>query len=434
MKAIIQAGGKGTRLRSITKDLIPKPMVVIAGKPLLQWQIEKLMENGIMDIYLVIGHLGKAIQDYFGTGEKFGVHISYIKEMKPLGSAGALFYLKPYIEPEEDILFLYGDVFFDIDISRMLTFHQERQGEITTFVHPNTHPEDSDLLETDNEQQVIRFLSKKEKRDFWYENQVNAACYILKGSVIWEIEQVEKLDFESDILAKKVSEGTIYAYRSTEYIKDAGTQQRLCSIEENLLSDYIAKRNLKHKQKCIFLDRDGTINVLNGLVDCEEKLELIPGVVEAIRKINESEYLAIVVTNQPVVARGMCTIEEVENIHRKLQTLLGEQGVYLDDIAYCPHHPDKGYPEENKIYKIPCNCRKPAVGMLEKMAEKYNISLKDSWMIGDTTRDIMTGKNAGMKTALLLTGEAGKDGCYDVQADIQIQSLSEIERILQFER
>lgn len=150
--------------------------------------------------------------------------------------------------------------------------------------------------------------------------------------------------------------------------------------------------------------------------------------------INASEYLAIIVTNQPVVARGLCSIEDVENIHKKLQTLLGSQGAYVDDIAFCPHHPDKGYPGENIAYKVKCNCRKPNTGLIERMAEKYNILSEGSWMVGDSSRDIMTGQNAGMRTALVLTGESGKDKRSDIEADMVCQDLKEaVTHILQGE-
>ena len=127
----------------------------------------------------------------------------------------------------------------------------------------------------------------------------------------------------------------------------------------------------------------------------------------------------------------MCSIEDVERIHRKLQTLLGQEGAYLDGIKFCPHHPDRGYPEENPAYKIPCRCRKPEIGMLEECAERFNIDLSASWMVGDTTVDVQTGTNAGCKTALVLTGEAGRDGKYAVQADLTAEDLLDaVNRIL----
>ena len=226
----------------------------------------------------------------------------------------------------------------------------------------------------------------------------------------------EKTDLEKQVLWPLARQGgAVYAYLSPEYIKDVGTPERITAAAGELERGVVAARNLEKKQKCVFLDRDGTVNQYRGLISTPEQLELEPCAAEAIRLLNRSGYLAVVVTNQPVVARGMCSVEDVENIHRKLSTLLGQEGAYLDGIVFCPHHPDKGYPEENPAYKIPCRCRKPDIGMLTACAERFNIDLAQSWMVGDTTVDLQTGLNAGTHTALVLTGEAGRDGKYDVQ-------------------
>ena len=193
---------------------------------------------------------------------------------------------------------------------------------------------------------------------------------------------------------------------------------------------WVAK-SLKNKQKAIFLDRDGTINVLKGFLKKAEDFELLPNVAEAIKAINSSEYLAIVATNQPVIARGECTFEELEKIHTKLETLLGRQGAFINDLFYCPHHPHKGYEGEILELKFDCDCRKPKIGMLLKAAEKYNIDLSQSWYVVDTTMDIQTGINAGMKTVLVKTGEAGKDGKYPAKADFEAENLIDaVEKIL----
>jgi histidinol-phosphate phosphatase family protein len=116
-------------------------------------------------------------------------------------------------------------------------------------------------------------------------------------------------------------------------------------------------------------------------------------------------------------------MDDLENIHRKLETLLGEQGVYVNDIFYCPHHPDRGYPEENEAYKIPCDCRKPKTGLIMEAASKYNIDLVHSFIIGDSTIDIQTGFNAGLKTILLSTGLGGNDRKYSVLPDYYAKNL-----------
>lgn len=426
------AGGRGTRLRAVTNDVIPKPMAPIGGKPVLQWQIECLREQGVDDIVLIIGYLGEKIQDFFGEGGEFGVNIRYIEETVPLGTAGALALLPPLLT--EDAFFLvFGDVLFDIDLARMIKFHRTKQARTTLFVHPNSHPFDSDLVICGDGGRVERFDSKHSVRTGWYHNCVNAGFYILDKTVCRRVPKDTKVDLEKELLAGMIEAGEpVYAYHSSEYVKDVGTVERITAAESELESGCVARRSLRSRQRAIFLDRDGTVNRKRGLISREEQFELEPCAAKAICAINTSGYLAIVVSNQPVVARGMCQIKDVERIHKKMETLLGRDGAYLDDILFCPHHPDGGYPEENPDYKIPCRCRKPDIGMLEDCAERYNIDLANSWIVGDTTVDIQTGKNAGTHTALVLTGDAGRDGKYDADPDLICQDLGQaVEMILE---
>jgi len=427
MQAVIMAGGKGTRLSAITRDEIPKPMVPLLGKPLLLWQVECLKRNGVTEILMVIGHLGHVIRDYFGDGSAFGVAISYYEETEALGTAGALSHIEQRLDAE--FFLVFGDILFDIDLERMHRFHREKQALVTLFVHPNSHPFDSDLVETDADGRVLRFDSKHNVRDYWYDNAVNAGLYWMDRALCRHVPREGKVDLEKEILTGLCARGeAVYAYHSPEYVKDVGTVERITAAARELEGGFVASRNLRQRQKAIFLDRDGTVNVENGLVYKPEMLELEPCAVEAIGLINRSGYLALMVTNQPSVARGLCEIEDVETIHRKLKTLLGNKGVYLDDLLFCPHHPDKGYPEENPLYKIPCRCRKPGIGMVETLAEKYNLDLSRCWMVGDRTVDVQTGINAGMKTALVLTGAAGKDGKYPVAPDLTAPDLLEAVR------
>lgn len=430
MKAVIMAGGKGTRLLSLTNNEIPKPMVEVLGKPILEWQIERLKENGINDIILVVGHLKEKIIEYFKDGKDFSVDIEYIEEDKPLGSAGSLYLLKQYLN-NEDFLLVFGDVLFDIDIDRMYKYHQDNNSVLTLFGHPNTHPFDSDLLITDRNNKLIKMDSKNNIRDYYYKNLVNAGFYIVNSKVCEYVLKDTKTDLEKDLIPAVIKDNNdVYVYRSSEYIKDVGTIERIEVATKELSNGLIASRCLKNKQKAIFLDRDGTINKENDLIYNTDQFELEDSAIEAIKRINDSGYLAIVITNQPVVARGMCEIEDVENIHNKMETLLGKQGVYLDDVLFCPHHPDSGYPEENKLYKIKCNCRKPGIELIERCVDKYNIDLNKSWFIGDSTVDIQTGKNANTKTILVKTGVAGSDNKYDAKPDYICDNLLEAVKLI----
>ena len=422
MQAVIMAGGRGTRLFSVTNDEIPKSMALLNSKPILEYQIDALKNNGITEIIIVIGHLGEKIQAYFGDGKRFGIHIKYIVENEPLGSAGSLYYLRSCVS--DDFILIFGDIIFDISIHSMYNYHQDKGALVTLFTHPNAHPYDSDLVVADHKGEVIHFDSKHNKRNYYYNNCVNAGIYIFSPKIFLYVTEPVKLDLEKDLLFKLCDNGAnVFSYSSTEYVKDVGTPDRLQKTQKDIERGLVARKNLSLPQKCVFFDRDGVLNRHIGLLYDAEQLELEKAVVEAIAEINSSEYLAIVVTNQPVVARGLCNIETVDGIHKKLQTLLGENHVYVDDILFCPHHPDKGYPKENPDYKVDCACRKPKTGMLETAAGKYNIDLVKSWLIGDTTTDIMTGKNAGVRTVLVKTGEAGADGKYRAEPDYVADNL-----------
>ena len=247
---------------------------------------------------------------------------------------------------------------------------------------------------------VTNWMHKEDER-LWYQNRVNAGIHMLSPGIFKLFTELKKLDLDRDILKPLIADRQLAIYDSPEYIKDMGTPDRYYSVIKDLQEGKVEAKNLANKQKAIFLDRDGTINKYVGFLRQIDEFELIDGVAEAVKMINESGYLAIVVTNQPVIARGEVSLEELQTIHNKMETLLGQQGAYVDDIFYCPHHPHKGYEGERPEYKIDCNCRKPKPGMLLQAAEKYNIDLADSWMIGDGDSDMEAGMNAGCHVAKL---------------------------------
>ena len=416
MRAAILAGGQGTRIGALFPDL-PKPIIPVAGKPLLQYQVESLVEQDIRDITMIVGYKSGVIQHHFGNGERFGARIEYIVEDDPLGTGGALSLL-----PREDTIILFGDIYCDIDFKQFISAHRENSADITLFVHPNSHPHDSDIVVTDGESRVIGWKSKKNAGRGDLRNLVNAGLYMLSGDALPAGKPVKR-DLDHDLIIPRLAGGKVYAYRSTEYVKDMGTPERLRAVERDINNGITAARNLRGKQRAVFIDRDGTLNEENGLVTSPEKLRLIAGTAEAIRMLNASPYLAICVTNQPVIARGDVSFYELETIHARLDTLLGNDGAYLDDLLFCPHHPDKGYEGEAPEYKTDCVCRKPKPGMLLEAAKRYNIDLIRSFMIGDRTSDIAAGQAAGCKTIGVRTGAALSDGKCEVTPDAVCDDL-----------
>lgn len=431
MKVVIMAGGRGTRISSIARD-IPKPMIAIQGKPVLEREIDCLRSQGFTDLILTVSHLGDVIMDYFGdgsglspaTGKPFGVHIEYFVEKEPLGNAGALYELKDKLT--EDFLLLNADAVFDVDFNRFVEHHRSHGGLATLFTHPNSHPYDSGIVVAGEDGAVLQWLAKEDPRPEFYRNRVNAGLHVLSPKLLECRPETPKVDLDRQILKPLAGTGTMFVYDSPEYVKDMGTPDRYAAVCRDYEHGTVQAKNLQNKQKAIFLDRDGTINRYVGFLRRPEEFELLPGAAEAIRMINASGYLAIVVTNQPVIARGEVTYEGLREIHNKMETLLGSQGAYLDGLYFCPHHPHKGYPGEIPELKTDCACRKPKPGLLLRAAEDFNIDLSASWMIGDSENDITAGKAAGCKTALV-AGEETSWGQDMTAADL----LSAVARILE---
>lgn len=403
MKAVIMAGGKGTRITSVA-SVIPKPMILIEGKPVLEHEIECLRKQGFTDLILTVSHLGNIIMDYFGDGSKFGVHIEYYFEKEPLGNAGALFKIKDQLS--DDFLLLNADAMFDVDFNRFVAYHKQHQGLVTLFTHPNSHPYDSGLIVSNASCQVEQWLAKEDARPTYYKNRVNAGLHVINKEVLNQTIHTQKIDLDRQLLKPLAGTGKMYCYDSPEYVKDMGTPERYYAVCDDFKEGRVQAKNLSNKQKAIFLDRDGTINKYVGFLRDIDQFELLPNVSNAIKKINDSGYLAIVVTNQPVIARGEVIRLELNEIHNKMETLLGQDGAYLDGIYYCPHHPHKGYEGEIVELKIDCDCRKPKPGMLIQASTDFNIDLSQSWMIGDSDNDILAGENAGCKTARVTEEES----------------------------
>lgn len=433
MKAVIMAGGKGTRISSVSSD-IPKVMLPIGDKPVLYHQIESLKKSNIHDIILIIGHLGHIIKEYIGDGNKFGIHVTYVEETMPLGTAGALALIKENIS--EDFVLLFGDVFLNVNFNRMISFHQQQKSDATLFVHPNLHPYDSVLVQASENNKITGIDTKRVARDYDYNNMVNAGIFVFSPKIFEYVYELKKTDLENEVIIPMIQDGcNLFAYKSTEYAKDMGTPDRYDLVNQDYKNGFDERRNLSNLQKCIFLDRDGTINKYVGFLTNINQMELIPGVVEAIRKINNSEYLCIVVTNQPVVARGEVTFEELANIHKRMETLLGNEKVFVDDIYYCPHHPHSGYEGEVKELKFDCDCRKPKTGMIQKAKENYNIDIENSYIIGDSTLDIKLGELAGMHSVLVHTGLAGSDKKYEVTPEMEALDLNDaVDKILRIRK
>jgi len=434
-QAIILAGGAGTRLRERLGDL-PKPMIPIAGKPLLEHQVELCRRFGFTDLIFFVHYRADLIEHHFGDGSKWDVRIRYVVEKEPLGTAGAVLAGMELLA--DRFLVLYGDTMVNVDLARIGKAHADAKAAVTLLLHPNDHPLDSDLVEVNADSLVTAFHNRPHPPGVWRQNLVNAALYVMERSAlapfrspIADPQSPKPLDFGKDIFPALTQRGLkLLGYNSPEYIKDIGKPERYDRVCREFENGTIARSSLAVPQRAVFLDRDGTLIPDLDCLRSAEGLELLPGVAEAIHELNHHAWRTVVVTNQPVIAKGWTTEAEMQRMHNKLETLLGLEHAFLDRIYYCPHHPDAGFEGERKELKIRCDCRKPGIGMIQKAVTQLNIDLKQSWLIGDTTTDVQTAKNAGLRSILVRTGWGGKDDKFFSTPDFVADTLAEAVNIV----
>lgn len=421
-QAVILAGGKGTRLRE-RLGARPKPLIEVAGVPLLGRQIEALRAGGFRDILVLVNHAANEIAAFCANASFADLHVTLLDDGEPRGTAGALLHAGGHLA--ERFLVVYGDTLFDVDLDRFWRAHEALPAEATLFLHPNDHPFDSDLVELNEDGLIVGLHSPPHANEAWLPNLVNAALYVLEREAVafWRDEPPPS-DIARDLFPAMLRRGSrLRGYVSFEYIKDIGTPHRLDRAVAHLRHGVVGRARRDRPQRAIFLDRDGTLNELRGHIARAEDLVLVDGAAAAVKRLNEGEYRVVLVTNQPVIARGEATPEAVRRIHAKLQTLLGRDGAYLDAIYLCPHHPDRGFAGEVDTLKITCDCRKPATGLIERAREDLNIDLAQSWLVGDSTSDMLAARRAGLRSILVRTGEAGRDGRHTVRPDFVARDL-----------
>jgi histidinol-phosphate phosphatase family protein len=254
---------------------------------------------------------------------------------------------------------------------------------------------------------------------------VNAALYVLKASALRGFDVPKApLDFAKHVFPRLLQQKVhLCGYRSPEYIKDVGTPERLELVENDVRTGVVARSSLAVKRPAIFLDRDGTLIEEVPFLTRPEQIKLIPGTAEALQLLRGAGYRIAVVTNQPVIARGDCTVQELQHIHDCMEMALSRQGAFIDRIYYCPHHPDKGFKGERPELKIDCECRKPGKGLVRQAVRELNLDLPGSWLIGDRTGDVQTALNCGVRAVLLRTGTGGRDKRYKVAPDYVFDDL-----------
>ena len=391
MDVLILAGGDGKRIKNLSKNK-QKSLLKINNVTILRRQINQLSKIN-KKIYISIKENDKDISNEL---KKIKTNnFIFIKENKKLGTAGCLKALIDY--KIDDILVVYSDILFNINFKKFIKFHNNKNSDLTLFTHPNNHPYDSDLIEVDQNSRVTYFHNKYSKKKY-SGNLCLSGIYIIKKKLLKYLDKNKYQDFSKNflpkILKKKIK---VFSYKSREYAKDIGTPYRFKSAIQEFNSDKFKKGNINTKIPAIFLDKDGVINIDKYNFKYQNPFNLINGTFEAIKKINENGYLAVLVTNQPAVAKGIISLNKLIKDFKALESLLGQKGAYLDNIYYCPCHPERGHKNELKKYKRICSWRKPNNGMFLTAIKDLNIDKKNSFMIGDTEKDYLAAKKTGIK-------------------------------------
>ncbi|MEI6340718.1 MAG: HAD-IIIA family hydrolase [Verrucomicrobiota bacterium] len=408
---LILAGGKGTRLAAVAGDL-PKPLVPVGGRPLLAHHLDLARRHGLRSVRIFAGYRAEQIADFVRNHPVPGLDVLVTVESEPLGTAGAV--IEQMASLEEQFVVLYGDTLVGVDLGRMVQAHETHGADITLLAYPNDHPHDSDLLEASADGWITCVHRYPHPADSNFGNMVNRALYVVRRDALtpWAGRR-EKADFAKDVFPRLLATGRrLLAYRSKEYIKDMGTPERLAAVDRDWRAGKLQLDEPAGAEPAVFLDRDGTLNVEKGFLRRAEDLELFPGVAPALRALRQAGYRLVVLTNQPVLARGEATEADLARIHARMEWLLGQEGAFVDAIYHCPHHPDRGFPGERPELKGPCHCRKPAPGMLERACAELGLDPARSWMIGDSTGDILLANRTGVRAVLVRTGQAGRDGKY----------------------
>lgn len=184
-------------------------------------------------------------------------------------------------------------------------------------------------------------------------------------------------------------------------------------------------------RRAVFMDRDGTISEEVGYVNHASRYRVFAYSAEAVRLLNQSGWLAILITNQAGVARGYFNEDMIGAVHAVLKTELEQGGAHLDAIYYCAHHPTVG----EAPYRFDCDCRKPKPGLIHRAAEEFKIDLQESWMIGDRYSDIELARNANVRSAFVLSGYGRGEwehqrAIWKIEPDMVAENLLEAVRVI----
>lgn len=404
-QAVILCGGKGTRLGAEFSHL-PKPLVPVDGIPLLDRIISTAAKAGVERVILAAGHLGEMISARYAGYNPWNIAIHTHIEARPLGTAGCLHEVADLLD--EQFVLLYGDVFLDFDLGALVARHEREHPVATILLRQSDHPMDSDLVEVPaNSDRVTAFLPKATRDpNGVYRNCSNAAVYSCSREMLYYIAKDVSSDIATHVFPAILAAGKeIRAHwlEETGYVKDMGTPGRLLEVERYWRRKLagIAARKSPKPIRAVILDRDGVILKDNGPSTDPDAIEFMPGALDGIKGFTGDGLDCMVATNQPWIARGLLSEDQLSAVHERIKSVVCAHGGMLLEILHSPYHPETHHGEGIAELRRSSECRKPRPGMLFELMEHFGCDPAETVMIGDSKADILAARNAGLRSILI---------------------------------
>jgi D-glycero-D-manno-heptose 1,7-bisphosphate phosphatase len=382
---LILAGGRGTRLGERTNET-PKPLLPVGGAPFLQHLIWNLRRHGVGRIVVSTGYLAHRFKEVLGDGRELGVEITYCQERDPLGTGGALKWAAELLE--EVFYVLNGDTLFDVNYLDMPLHLRRREDTGFVALRRVNNAARYGTIDVKGD----RIVAFREKDVYTGAALVNAGVYLFRKEILRGLPDGPS-SLEQDLLPRLADRGELTGAEYQGYFLDIGLPETLEQAEREL--------PVWRRKPAIFFDRDGVLNKDHGYTHRIEDWVWMPGAPDAIKWANDQGYLVFVVTNQSGIARGYFTDAQFLDLMGFVQKDLCAHGAHLDDIRFCPHHPDGSVPG----LASRCECRKPGTAMIEDLLESWGVDRARSLLVGDSESDIAAGRAAGVQTVRFQSGD-----------------------------
>jgi D-glycero-D-manno-heptose 1,7-bisphosphate phosphatase len=378
-QAVILVGGRGTRLGALARD-IPKPLMPVAGvTPFLDYLLTDLARHGISDIVLLAGHLGHVVHQRYHGGRIRDAGVRVVVEPQAAGTAGALRNAAPLLD--DVFLMSNGDSLFDINY---LALTKVLGPSDVAAMALRRVPDSTRFGRVVFDGGRVRAFHEKDS-SFVGEALISAGVYVLRREVLDRIGP-PPCSIETDVFPALAREDRLAGEVFDGYFIDIGLPDTLDQAR--------AEVPLQTRRGAIFFDRDGTLIIDNGYTHKLEDLRWQPGAIDAIRNANDAGMLAIVVTNQSGIARGLYTQEQLTAFHAHMQDELRAHGAHIDAFYHAPYHGDGLV----AAYALPDHPdRKPRPGMLRRALLEWSIDPERSVVIGDSDVDLAAAHAAGLR-------------------------------------